>query len=151
VLVQTVGNLGKDLAFCVGDLRSENWWDEEKFTGRRFPTYSESCCAFCVPLEEICGQKMIAVDMSYDFFVIGVPFSPITIASCCRIRAPKVTVCNLKSRMCPSLLRNKMRWNGVCLESTQICHGVIFGFPLTVPFKALLDFEQRGGYGVPWG
>jgi len=43
----------------------EIWWDEEKFIGRHFPTYYESFgCAFCVDLEEVCGYKMIALDMS---------------------------------------------------------------------------------------
>jgi len=55
--VKQLCNLGKDLA--------KIWWGEEKLIGRRFPTYAESFgCAFSVDFEEVCGQKMIALNMS---------------------------------------------------------------------------------------
>jgi len=56
----------------VGELSvAKVWLVEEKLIGRRFPTYAESLgCDFSVDLEEVCCQKIIALDMSQNFFVV---------------------------------------------------------------------------------
>jgi len=69
-LLQAVGNLGKDLAFCVGDLvgRRKIHRTTHSNAHREFWLYF-----LCRSGGSLCSEDD-RFDMSYDFFVIGVPF-----------------------------------------------------------------------------